>query len=148
MAKVLERLFFILFIIIFVLVTIGINSLGFYYWSSMDLILYDTQWDNSYWRSFWKSEQWRLLRLIILSFYFQSSFILSDGLSLWVSFTQHLEISFNTCHPLLFMLFNRYIGALFEFIKLLLFESRHCQRYKILVKNGCLFIYEINWNLF
>ncbi|KAL3994732.1 Neurotransmitter-gated ion-channel ligand binding domain family protein [Acanthocheilonema viteae] len=43
MAKVLERLFFILFIIIFVFVTVGINSLGFYYWSSMDHILYDNQ---------------------------------------------------------------------------------------------------------
>ncbi|CAG9534383.1 unnamed protein product [Cercopithifilaria johnstoni] len=41
MAKVLERFFFILFISIFVFVTIGINSLGFYYWSSIDYILYD-----------------------------------------------------------------------------------------------------------
>ncbi|VDK70155.1 unnamed protein product [Onchocerca ochengi] len=39
MAKVLERLFFIFFIIIFIFVTIGINSLGFYYWSSMDHLL-------------------------------------------------------------------------------------------------------------
>ncbi|VIO94135.1 Uncharacterized protein BM_BM6030 [Brugia malayi] len=42
MAKVLERLFFILFVIIFTSVTIGINSLGFYYWCKMDHVLYDS----------------------------------------------------------------------------------------------------------
>ncbi|EJW88493.1 acetylcholine receptor subunit alpha-type des-2 [Wuchereria bancrofti] len=42
MAKVLERLFFILFVIIFISVTIGINSLGFYYWCKMDHVLYDS----------------------------------------------------------------------------------------------------------
>ncbi|VDK68401.1 unnamed protein product [Litomosoides sigmodontis] len=43
MAKVLERLFFIFFIIVFAFVTIGINSVGFYYWSSIDHTLYDSQ---------------------------------------------------------------------------------------------------------